>query len=61
MGFAIARITIDKIDVTVISQHKVSVVSETHKELKRVTRVHSARIFSFAKYHIWKHKDFVRE
>ena len=34
---------------------------ETHEELKRVTRVHSVRIFSFAKYHIWKHKEFVRE
>ena len=34
---------------------------ETYKELKRVTRVHSVRILSFTKYHIWQHKEFVRE
>ena len=36
-------------------------LSETHKELKRATRVHSIRIFSFAKYHIWKQKGFVHK
>ena len=36
-------------------------LTETYKELKHVTRVHSVRIFSFAKYHIWKLKQFVCE
>ena len=31
-----------------------------YKGLKRVTHVHSVGIFSFAKYHIWNHEDFVR-
>ena len=34
---------------------------ETHKELKSVPRVHSVRIFSFAKYHIWQHKELLRK
>ena len=43
-----------------ILKNQLRYLSETHKELKRVTRVHSVRIFSFAKYHIWQYKEFVR-
>ena len=35
-----------------------SVKTESHKRLKRVTRVHSVRIFIFAKYHIWNTEFF---
>ena len=38
-----------------------SLLTETHKELKRVTCVHRVRISSFDKYHIWKHKESVHE
>ena len=53
--------TVDPVETDVSGfgkDHTIEVLSETHKGLKRVTRVHSVGIFSFVKYHIWKHEDF---